>query len=281
MHLSEFFSLLLFTALAVPHALLSKLRSKLPRKYLYLRRTVIALPYSPFCEKVFWAYDRCKVPYSTRSVFQGFFPTTLMEFSAASVPITVDAGDRVLTDSKDVLDSLSAEHSWLYPSPAVREVESGFGDAFGRAVARIVYYHLFSTAEGGVLLRRVWKVDVSALERLLCDPLYPACRFAMYNGMGLSGGVDEFLATVDEVFARVCNLLKDGRKYLCGTPSMTAADVTFAALAYPLVLPEEKARVFVSWGDDLPAAFRAEVRRRRESPAGQFVLRLYSEERHL
>ena len=141
MHLSEFFSLLLFIALAVPHALLSKLRSKLPRKN--PRRTVVALPYSPFCEKVFWAYDRCNVPYSTRAVFQGLFPTTLMEFSAASVPITVDACGHVFTDSKDVLNSLCAEHSWLYPSPAVREVEGGFGDAFGRAVARIVYYHMF------------------------------------------------------------------------------------------------------------------------------------------
>ena len=59
----------------------------------------------------------------------------VLRSAAASVPITVDAG-RVITDSKDVLDSLSADgHSWLYPSPAVREVEAGFGDAFGRAVA--------------------------------------------------------------------------------------------------------------------------------------------------
>ena len=145
----------------------------------------------------------------------------------------------------------------------------------GRAVARIVYHNLFTAG------KKKRTVKVSALERILCDPLYPACRFAMYGGLGLPDGLPGFLATVDEVFERVSTLLKDGRKYLCNTPSMSAADVTFAALAYPLVLPEEKASVFVSWGDDLPEGFRNEVRRRRETLAGQFELRLYKEERHV
>ena len=273
-------SLLLFITLAIPDMIRAKLRSYFPLKYRN-PRTVVALPYSPFCEKVFWAFDKCKTRYGVRAVFQGFFPTTLMEFSAGSVPIVVDGG-AVIKDSKDVLDALSKEgHSWLYPSPAVREVEQGFGDAFGRAVARVVYHHLFTTDEGGELLRRVWKVDVSAVERLLCDPLYPACKLAMYGGMGLPDGLPGFVATVDEVFARVSSLLADGRKYICATPQMTAADLTFAALAYPLVLPEEKAGVFMSWSDTLPEGFRTEVRKRRESAAGQFVLRLYKEERHV
>lgn len=230
---------------------------------------------------MFWAYDRSKTEYGTRVIFQGFFPTTLMEFSAGSVPVVVDGGT-VLKDSKDVLDSLCAEGQfWLYPSPLVREVERGFGDAFGKSVARIVYYHLFSTAEGCTLLKRVWRVGVSPLERLLCDPLFPACRWAMLGGMELPDGLPGFVAAVDDVFARVSEMLSDGRKYICGTPEMTAADVTFAALAYPLVLPDEKAAVFMSWDDELPEGFRAEVRRRRQAPAGQFVLRLYKEERHL
>jgi hypothetical protein len=102
----------------------------------------------------------------------------------------------------------------------------------------------------------------------------------MYGGMGLPDCLPDCLATVDEVFARVSALLQDGRKYLCATPSMTAADVTFASLAYPLVLPAEKERVFLSWDDALPEPFRAEVALRRGSPAGQFALRLYREDRH-
>eukprot|EP00040_Diaphanoeca_grandis_P039531 m.259329 g.259329 ORF g.259329 m.259329 type:complete len:281 (-) comp37901_c0_seq1:124-966(-) len=280
MLLQEFLSLLLFIALAIPGALRAKLRCIFPVMYQH-QRTVVALPYSPFCEKVFWAYDRSKVAYGIRTVFQGFFPTTLLEFSAASVPIVIDGG-AVVKDSKPVLDALYNEgHSWLYPSPAVREVELGFGDAFGKSVARVVYHHLFSTDEGCVLLKRVWKVNVSSTERFLCDPLFPACRWAMMAGLEIPQGLPGFVATVDEVFARVSALLADGRKYICNTPQMTAADITFAALAYPLILPEEKAAVFVSWDDELPQGFRKEVRRLRATPAGQFVLRLYTEDRYL
>ncbi|KAL7525885.1 hypothetical protein ACHAWF_001547 [Thalassiosira exigua] len=280
MRWDECLSLVLFLSLAIPDAIRAKLRSCFPARYPH-RRTVVALPYSPFCEKVFWALDRSKVAYGVRAVFQGFFPTTLLEFSASSVPVVVD-GREVLKDSKLVLDRLGDEgHAWLYPSPAVREVERGFGDDFGKGVARIVYHHLFSAEKGRALLKRVWKVGVSPLERLLCDPLFPAVRWAMLSGMELPHGLPRFVASVDDVFSRVSTLLDDGRKYICGTPEMTAADITFAALAYPLVLPEEKAAVFLSWDDDLPEAFRAEVRRRRESPAGQFVIRLYKEERHL
>eukprot|EP00037_Helgoeca_nana_P005711 m.53522 g.53522 ORF g.53522 m.53522 type:complete len:280 (+) comp16673_c0_seq1:93-932(+) len=279
MNLSEFLSLLLFIAVSIPAAIRAKFRTFFPLKYQH--RTVVALPYSPFCEKVFWAFDRSKVTYSVRPVFQGFFPTTLMEFAVGSVPVVVD-GDAVLTDSKEVLDSLCEEgHSWLYPSPAVRTAEHEFGDALGKGVARVVYHHLFSTDEGCVLLKRCWKVDMAPLERLLCDPLFPACRWAMMSGLGIPEGLPGFTAAVDEVFARVSTLLADGRKYLCSTPEMTAADITFASLAYPLILPDEKATVFVSWEDALPEGFRTEVRRRRETRAGRFVLRLYKEDRYL
>ena len=280
MQFQEFLSLLLFLVLSIPAAILAKFRSRFPLKC--SKRTVLALPYSPFCEKVFWAYDRCKVAYTMRTVFQGFFPTTLLEFSAKSVPVVVDPDGKVIKDSKDVLDSLYEEgHDWLYPSPAVREMERGFGDDFGRAVARMVYHHLFSTEQGGILLKRVWKVNVSPLERMLAEPLYPSIRWAMLSGLDLPQGLPGFIRTVDQVFDEVSSLLQDGRKYICATADLTAADITFASLAYPLILPEEKASVFVSWDDDLPPDFRAEVQRLRKTLAGKFVLRLYKEERKL
>jgi len=280
MDYKEFFSLLLFIVVSIPDLIRAKFRVYFPVKY-SKQKTVIALPYSPFCEKVFWAYDRCKIPYGTRAVFQGFFPTTLMEFSAKSVPIVVD-DNVVYKDSKNVLTCLSEEgHKWLYPAPSVHNVECEFGDAFGKSVARIVYYHLFFSKEGCVLLKRIWKVDVSPFEQAICDFLFPAVRWAMLSGMDLPDGLSGFRQKVDDIFIRVAGLLSDGRKYLCGTPEMTAADVTFASLAYPLILPEEKAAVFLSWDDDLPNTLRDEVRRLRDTPAGKFVLRLYKEERHV
>mmetsp|Transcript_22598 Transcript_22598/g.49044 ORF Transcript_22598/g.49044 Transcript_22598/m.49044 type:complete len:101 (+) Transcript_22598:302-604(+) len=98
---------------------------------------------------------------------------------------------------------------------------------------------------------------------------------AMMGGLGItpSGPDQGQLAIVDKAFDRVSSLLGDGRKYLCGTDVMTAADLTFCSLAYPLVLPDEKGSVFVSWADDLPEGFRQEVRKRRESAAGGVLVR--------
>ena len=103
----------------------------------------------------------------------------------------------------------------------------------------------------------------------------------MLSGLDLPQGLPGFVRTVDRVFHEVSSLLQDGRKYICATADLTAADITFASLAYPLILPEEKARVFVSWDDDLPPDFREEVKRLRKTLAGKFVLRLYKEERNL
>ena len=111
-----------------------------------------------------------------------------------------------------------------------------------RGVARIVYHHLFSTPEGGRLLHCVWRIDVTPFEWALAGPLYSACRWAMLLGMDLPEGLPKFVAAVDGAFEEASRLLADGRRFLCGTKEMTAADVTFASLADVLVLPEQKAR---------------------------------------
>lgn len=42
------------------------------------------------------------------------------------------------------------------------------------------------------------------------------------------------------------NILSDGRRYLCGD-SISAADIAFASMAFPVILPEETASVFVAY----------------------------------
>ncbi len=77
----------------------------------------------------------------------------------------------------------------------------------------------------------------------------------------------------------VAELLSDGRPYLCGE-RFGAADLTFAALSAPLIVPP-------IYGIPLPqpelldAATAALVNRAREHPAGRFALRLIAEQRRL
>ena len=64
---------------------------------------------------------------------------------------------------------------------------------------------------------------------------------------------------------------------------MTFADITFASLAALAVLPPEYAgrslRGRMLTLDDLDADWRAEIEGFRQRPSGQFVLRMYREER--
>lgn len=72
-------------------------------------------------------------------------------------------------------------------------------------------------------------------------------------------------------------LLSEGRRFLAGE-RFTAADLTFAALATPVLLPTE-CRAVQPALDAVPAAMREEIVRLRETDAGRFALRMFSQER--
>ena len=79
------------------------------------------------------------------------------------------------------------------------------------------------------------------------------------------------------VFRQVDELLSDRRRFLAGE-RFTAADLTFAALAAPVLLPAE-CRAVQPALDDVPAAMRDEILRFRETDAGRFALRMFTQER--
>jgi len=80
-------------------------------------------------------------------------------------------------------------------------------------------------------------------------------------------------AALDEIGRR----LTTNCRYLVGN-QLSAADLTLGALAAPLVFPRQYGGVLPVF-EALPAAMRAEVEAVRETPAGQFVLRLYARDR--
>ncbi|MFO0655648.1 MAG: hypothetical protein U0787_11275 [Polyangia bacterium] len=51
------------------------------------------------------------------------------------------------------------------------------------------------------------------------------------------------------------------------------------ALASPVIFPSGYAKITMPDITAMPTPLREEVQRQRQSPAGQFVLRLYAEER--
>ena len=72
-------------------------------------------------------------------------------------------------------------------------------------------------------------------------------------------------------------MLADGRRILTDS-QFTAADLTFAALTSPVLLPPGTRAPYPA-PDAVPAAMRTEVLRLRDTPGGRFALRMLAEER--
>lgn len=85
------------------------------------------------------------------------------------------------------------------------------------------------------------------------------------------------LQKVDCVFEDVAERLADGRRFLLGD-RFTAADLTFAALSAPMLVPAGYGSPLPPL-EALPVAAAQQIRRLRGHPAGQFADRLYREER--
>ena len=106
----------------------------------------------------------------------------------------------------------------------------------------------------------------------------PALSPLVGRVLGIRPGIEvEDEAAVWREFDFVGELLADGRPYLCGE-RFSAADLTFAALAAPCVVPTEYT-VPLPQPESLPAKTVALVERAREHPAGRHALRMFREHR--
>jgi glutathione S-transferase len=242
---------------------------------------LITLGPSHYCEKARWALERTRIPFEEEPhVPLLHYWATFRRRGRRTVPVLVtDSG--VYPDSSEIVE-LADRHSSgaLFGSGEERrlskELEEHFDEKLGPHSRRVVYYHVLDCAR---LMADAFSEGVSKTERATFRVTLPAIVALMRRGMNIdSGTAARSRERAQAVFREVAGRLSDGRPFLTGQ-RFTAADLTFAALAAPLVLPPE-----YGWPmpplESLPAPLQSEVRHFRDTVAGQFVLRVYREERH-
>ena len=201
-----------------------------------------------------------------------------------TVPVLVtDQG--VFSDSTDILqflDTHAAEQAKRYPpEPAARAsclaLEEVFDRRLGPATRRVAYDFLLPARE---LLLGMLEREGGAprWQRTVARPLFPVMRGMLRRGLSIDEpGVQRSRRAIDEVFGQVDERLKDGRRYPLGD-CFSAANLTFAALAAPLVFPPEYGFPMPPL-DRIPAHALSMIEDFRRTEPGRFALRLYARER--
>jgi glutathione S-transferase len=193
------------------------------------------------------------------------------------------AGDRVLHDSTDILQFIDVEHAngWRpYPTDSqlrveAEELEDHFDTRLGPHTRRLAYFHLL---QDNRLFMASVLAGVGRGERLVFIVFAPFVKKMMRLGMKIDlEGAERSLGFVRDVFESVGQMLSDGRPFLVGR-SFGAADLTFASLAAPVLLPRNYGSPLPSMAE-LPPGFLTQVEEFRSSPAGVFALRMYRDHR--
>jgi glutathione S-transferase len=249
-----------------------------------MSHVLVTMPFSHFCEKARWSLEAAGVPF----VEEGHCPilhrmAVKRVGGRGSVPVLAVEGGSPIDDSPLIVqfaDAQAPPARKLWPAAgAARDdglaLERRLDVDFAPHVRRFIYFHVLPRRDQTL---RLFGIDVPPREHALARVAFPLMRVVMRRFMrvheaGMLRSRDAMRRTFDAIGER----LRDGRPYLLGD-DFSAADITFASFAAPVLQPPEHPKVRVDLAQ-LAAPLRDEIGASQEHPAGRFALRLYRERR--
>jgi glutathione S-transferase len=244
---------------------------------------VVSIPVSPYVEVARWLLDILGIAYHEQCHAPFLhLPASFRQRGGTDVPV-LSAPGVSLANARAVLEHYGCygpPERRLYPeAPEDRaEVErlvTLFYDDMGVAVRAWAYSHMLPERE---VTARLWARGAPAFERFVVRWAYPVLAAWMRRALRITPRTPEqAVVEIDTALDQVEVLLSDGRRYLAAD-RFTAADLVFAALLGPAVLPD-------NYGGPLPAPFELPAQMRRDHErfrnreAGAYALRLYREDR--
>lgn len=241
---------------------------------------LVTIRFSHYCDKARWALERKQVPFTEESHVP--MVSSLAALSAGdkrTVPVLVTSAG-TFSESQDILayaDRVGTGPT-LFPAEHAADITalcSLFDTRVGPASRRIAYLYLLDAKDS---VRELFRGASQGLERRAAGLLTTLISPIIRRGLGITPDKAQKSETrMLEVFAQVEARLADGRKFLTGD-TFTAADLTFAALAAPALMPPmylQKCGV----DQTVPPALAQVVERFRSTKAGAFAMHLYATER--
>jgi glutathione S-transferase len=247
-------------------------------------RTLYQFPISHYCEKARWMLDAKGLPYTLQNLMPGTHrrATRRLAKGSGSVPVLVD-GDVALGDSTEI--ALHLERAYpsppLLPAPGPErdralELEDYF-DHVGIHVRRWAYGQIIP---GGTNLGALMFEQYPSPQRWLGRMIVPVIKAVLRRQYRIyPPKVEESRVKVMEALDRLDRELQnDPSRYLVGS-SLTVADITAASLIAPIAGIEGSPYAFRP-EFPMPKAIVQMAEELRARPAGQWLRRLYQQDRH-
>jgi glutathione S-transferase len=202
------------------------------------------LRFSHFNEKGRWALDYKGVPHRRRSIPPGSHPIKSRRLGGTGTTPVLVSGGEVFGDTTEIIAMLEQRHPDppLYPAneidrAAALELEEHFDTELGPGLRSAVFHAILPHREVTVAATTQ---GLGPQHRVISTAIYPLIRVGVKRSLGADDegarrGREQTVAALDRIEEEL-----NGHDYLVGD-RFGVADLTAAALLFPLVSPPEYA----------------------------------------